>query len=395
MTVYSRYEFHYDRKQQKIVVNPPLDDHKRPVQNPAERSYVGAFLIHCMTLIDMNARWEKYYTEHSEEKPKYFQNPEFNEFLQSSRLRLEIKEIGTKISQGTAQEKTTTRIITKFKIGQLTLVDDPVKPLQVINRKYQRRERYNYDAGVSALYLNILERGYYCGLETLASISDLDGKVDKRFVFSYCKIPLEKFYQRDPSFCYQNHTYFVPEETKVQNYVRSLQPEQGVINSLAATVVYNAYGKEKEEYCQLIEKEVERKKRFCARIDGMISKYKDKLSKEINKQEILKIKSFVPKFFLKFWVDEETKLKKQKYKGIEQLHKEIHENNYDEGFIQSKIDSIKTNPESNSLLRCRFWGDLVSSREKTLLDDIKREAEKEPKSAVKRESPLPFKYRTL
>ncbi len=161
---------------------PPLDDHKRPIHNPAERSYVGAFLIHCMTLIDMNARWDKYCTEHSEEKPKYFQNPQFNEFLQSSRLRLEIEEM-IKISQGTAQEKTT-RIVTKFKVGQLTLVDDPLKPLQVINRKYQRRERYNYDAGVSALYLNILERGHYYTLETLASISDLDGKVEKGFFFS-------------------------------------------------------------------------------------------------------------------------------------------------------------------------------------------------------------------
>ncbi len=95
----------------------------------------------------------------------------------------------------------------------------------------------------------------------------------RKVFFSQCKIPLEKFYQGDHSFCYQDHTYFVLEKTKVQNYVRSLQPEQGVINSLVATLVYNAYGKEKEEYCQLIEKEVERKKRFCARIDGMISKY--------------------------------------------------------------------------------------------------------------------------
>ena len=172
-------------------MNPPLDDHKRPIQNPAERSYVGAFLIHCMTLIDMNARWDKYYTEHSEEKPKYFQDPEFNEFLQSSRLRLEIEERDTKISQGTAQEKTT--ITTKFKVGQLTLVDDPLKSLQVINRKYQRRERYNYNPGVSALYLNILERGYYYGLETLASISDFDAKVEKGFVFLILRFRLKNF----------------------------------------------------------------------------------------------------------------------------------------------------------------------------------------------------------
>ncbi len=97
----------------------------------------------------------------------------------------------------------------------------------------------------------------------------------------------------------------------------------------------------------------------------------------------------MPKFLLTFWVNKETELKTQKQEDIEKLHREMRQNNYDEEFIRSEIDFIKTNRRSNSLLKCRLWPGLFSSRAEKLIDDIKHEAEKESKRAPKRGSPLP------
>lgn len=293
-----RHAFVYNPDQRQIDVTL---DVKLPEEARAkERALIGILLIHCMTLVDMQAK--------ASEDNNCYSGCYYNHlFLQSGELYLQIEGL-----------------VTTYTIGHLTLVDHPSEPLRVIDNG---NSPFSFD--IEALYKNILNRG-----------NDA--------------VSLKRLYQRDEGLSYHNYCYFDLTET-TQAY--TIQPKASThINALTATVIKNAYGDEARQKCFSIETEIARKNKFRGQINAMIEKKKNSLSAG---QEVLRMKLKRKRSYgmFMFWETEtgiknEIKLKKHKHDMLTVLQQEMESNGYD---VISAMDAVIERDPEQKLFELRHW----------------------------------------
>ncbi len=293
-----------------------------------QRTFMGAFLIHCMTLLDGDRRLLLNSSE-----PYYFSyHPEFSQFSQSGAIELTVKG---KVSY--------------FTIGDITLVDIPGQSLFLWSKTDAR-------LGTESLYLNMLRPGSYSPPSNAWSRNATP------------KANFSTVYNRN-TVCFKNEISFELRKDTSESYHECVRPAATRhLTPLMATVIRNAYGNCSDEYITHVESELERLGKFHRKIDGLIDQSIERLTREEEKLQARLNSRFA------FWrtsLQTSKNLKLFKLERLKQFRSELHNNGYD---VKSAADTVIKADDDHKLLFKRqhlFFG---MSRTAKLFQQLDREA---------------------